>query len=125
RILAWVEQCLQQLEPHTERRLLAGVPLASLRRLSPAVFAMFRHVLVPSCRLSLREGLEQAERLHEGLQRLAETRGATFVAPDDGWYGADPIHIRRAKWPLAASALLGLPGECAGPAPRADTFARR
>lgn len=124
-ILAWVDVALQRLTAHAARVTLVGIPLASLRRLSPALFAVFRHVLVPSCRLSLRDGLVQAEQLHHGLQQLAERHGATFVTPQDDWYGLDPIHIRRRHWDAAARTLLGVPADTDAGAPPLDRWSRR
>lgn len=114
RILEWVEVVLRRLPAFASRIQLVGIPLASLRRLSPALFAVFRHVLVPSCRLSLRDGLLQAEQLHEGLQRLAARHHCGFVTPEDHWYGLDPIHIRRRCWRDAARVLLATPDGATG-----------
>ena len=106
--LAWVEECLRRLAPLTRDVTLTGLPLASLHRLSPARYLLFRTVLVPSCRLSLARVLADAERVSAGLEAIAARRGLRLVRPRPEWYGFDPIHIRRTQWrPAWREILLG------------------
>ncbi len=105
--LDWVDEALARLGRVTSDVVLTGLPLASIRRLSRMGFLAFRSVLVPSCRLSLEEVMDAAERVDAGLRELAEARGARLVHLDPSWYGLDPIHIRPALWRSAWQAILG------------------
>jgi hypothetical protein len=108
RTLAWVEECLDRLAPHTRDVTVTDLPLASLRRLSPVQYLAFRTVLVPSCRLPLARILEDAARVSEGLVALAARRSLRLVRLRPEWYGFDPIHIRRRRWRSAwREVLLG------------------
>ena len=68
-ILAWIDQVLFRLQRTTSDIILAGLPLASMQRLSPAKFLIFRSILFPRCRLSLNEVLAVAEQIDDGLAR--------------------------------------------------------
>jgi hypothetical protein len=102
RILAWVEEALSRLHRLTPDIILTDLPLASIRRLSQARFLVFRSILFPSCRLSLSQVLEIAERVNAGLVELADSCGIRLFRLDPAWYGLDPIHIRpslrRSAW---------------------------
>jgi hypothetical protein len=106
-VLAWVDTCLQRLQDRAAGIAVTGIPLLALRRLRPWQFALFRRVMVPSCRLGLADGLVQAAALHEGLAELAQRHGARFIPVEDAWYGIDPIHVTRRQWPAAAAQLVG------------------
>jgi hypothetical protein len=108
-ILVWVGDAVGRLQTLTDDIVLTDLPLASIRRLSPPKFLLFRSVLVPSCRLSLPQILEAAERLNLGLADLAAARGIRFFRLDPEWYGFDPIHIRPALWRPAWQEILGDP----------------
>ena len=108
RTLGWVEETLVRLRCLTQDIVLAGLPLASVRRLSNVRFLAFRSVLVPSCRLSLAQVVERAEQVNEGLVTLAGTYGARFFRLDPAWYGLDPIHIRPSCWRPAWQQILGI-----------------
>ena len=116
RVLGWVDAALTRLTVHAGRRIVVGLPMASLQRLPAWRFALVRSVLVPGCRLSLDGALRGAERLHDGLTALARTHGATFHEPRTEWYGFDPIHVKRRHWRAAANEWLG-----AGLAPTASS----
>ncbi len=107
RVLAWVGAALARLSATGARCVVAGLPLDSLRDLGNLRFVIVRSVLVPSCRLSLREVLARAERLDTGLRRLAAEHAAEFVTPRRAWYGADPVHAKRRLWPEVAASWLG------------------
>jgi hypothetical protein len=108
RTLAWVEECLDRLAPHTRDVTVTDLPLASLRRLSPVKYLAFRTVLVPSCRLPLARVLEDAARVSDGLVALAARRSLRLVRLRPEWYGFDPIHIRRRRRrPAWREILLG------------------
>lgn len=105
-ILGWVEDCSERLQRTGAELVMTDLPLASLRRLSRPRFLAFRSVLVPRCRLSLRQAVDAAEAAVEGLAGLASRRGATFFRLRPEWYGLDPIHIRPACWARAWSAIV-------------------
>lgn len=106
--LAWVDEALGRLGRVTQDIVLTDLPLASIRRLSSLKFVAFRSIFVPSCRLSLGEVLDTAERVNAGLARLSATRGVKFFQLKAQWYGFDPIHVRRSLWRHAWQQILGV-----------------
>jgi hypothetical protein len=107
--LAWVDEALGRLQSFTDDIVLTDLPLASIRRLSRPKFLVLRSILVPTCRLSLDEVLERAERVNAGLAELAAARGAKLFHLKPDWYGFDPIHIRPAATRPAWQEILGGP----------------
>jgi hypothetical protein len=107
--LAWVAEALDRLRGFTDDIVLTDLPMANIRRLSPAGFVLFRSMFVPSCRLSFGEVLDRAERVNAGLADLSVAHGARFFRLDPAWYGFDPIHIRPSAWRLAWREMLGPP----------------
>jgi hypothetical protein len=108
RILGWVDEALRRLGRHTDDIVLTDLPMASARRLSRAKFRAFTAVVAPSCRLSLDQVLERAERVNAGLAALAAERRVRLFRLEPSWYGFDPIHIRPALWRTAWSGILGV-----------------
>lgn len=105
--LGWVEEALRRLSRFTRDIVLTDLPLASIRRLSRPKFLAIRSILVPSCRLSLAQLIDAAERVDAGLARLADSSGARLSRLDASWYGFDPIHIRPSVWRDAWQQILG------------------
>jgi len=105
--LAWVDEAIRRLQQYTDDIVLTGLPLASIRRVSPLKFKMFCAVIAPSCRLSLPEVSARAEAVHQGLAAIAASRRVRFFELEPSWYGVDPIHIRRRHWRGAWQAILG------------------
>ena len=68
RTLGWVEEVLVRLRRVTNDIVLTDLPLASIHRLSHLKFLAFRSALVPSCRLSLSQVIDRAERVNEGIR---------------------------------------------------------
>jgi hypothetical protein len=112
--LAWAAEALDRLRRVTDDIVLTELPMASIRRLSPAAFLLFRSMFVPSCRLSFDQILDRAEHVNTGLADLSVTYGARFCRLDPDWYRFDPIHIRPSAWRGAWNEILGSP---ARPAP--------
>ena len=114
RTLGWVEEVFRRLAQVTQDIVLTGLPLASVCRLSHLKFLAFRSLLVPSCRLTLTEVIERAERVNEGLVGLSNAHGVKFVQLSPAWYGFDPIHVRPSYWRTAWQEILGerVPGPC-------------
>lgn len=94
RILAWVEEALHRLQRVTPDIILTDLPLAGIRRLSPARFLAFRSIMFPFCRLPLGQVFEIAERVNAGLLELAKANGVRLFRLNPAWYGLDPIHFR-------------------------------
>jgi hypothetical protein len=114
-ILEWIDQVLFRLQRTTSDILLTGLPLASMQRLSPAKFLIFRSILFPRCRQSLKEVLAMAEQIDNGLARLASVRGLKYFELHPSWYGFDPIHIRPSLWKTAWQEMLQVrPGKNKG-----------
>jgi hypothetical protein len=104
--LAWIEEAADRLQRITGDIILTDLPLASIRRLSPARFKVFRSIIVPRCRLSLAQVADTAVQVNEGLATLAAARGLRFLHLKEHWYGVDPIHIRPALWRTAWGEIL-------------------
>jgi len=113
-IAAWVEKCVVRLRRHGAEIVLTDLPLASIRRLSPAKFIAFRTFLWPQCRLSNRETLARAEAVVVALRAIATTHGLRFFELRPERYGFDPVHFRPSVWVRAWREILC--GEHADPA---------
>jgi hypothetical protein len=107
RILEWVEESLGRLRRVTDDVVLTGLPLDSIRRLSPAKFLAFRTILFHRCRLTFTQVIDAAEQIGEGLADLAASHGARFVGLRPEWYGFDPVHVRPGRWGAAWREILG------------------
>jgi hypothetical protein len=105
--LRWVEEAIQRLKRVTDDIVLAGLPLEALRRLPAWKFALLRSTLARSCRLTLAQALEAAERVHAGLVEMAAATGVRFFPLDPAWYGFDPLHVRPSLWRPAWQRILG------------------
>jgi hypothetical protein len=105
--LAWVGEAVRRLRRVTEDIVVTDLPLASIRQLSSLKFLALRSILVPSCRLSLRQVLERAEIVDAGLAELSSAQGARLAHLDPAWYGIDPIHVRPSSWRVAWRQILG------------------
>jgi hypothetical protein len=108
-VLAWVEEAVVRLQRLTPDITVTDLPLAGIRRLSSAKFLLFRSIFVPSCRLSLTQVIESAERVNAGLGALTSARGLRLCRLNADWYGFDPIHIRPSLWRTAWQEILGAP----------------
>jgi len=106
-VLAWVEEAVDRLQGVTDDIIVTDLPLHTIRNLSNPAFLMFRSIFAPKCRLSLAQVIETAERVNEGLESIAQSRGLHFVKMEPQWYGLDPIHIRPGWWYPAWQQILG------------------
>jgi hypothetical protein len=109
-VLDWVETCVERLQAVTDDVTITDLPLAGIRRLTPASYLFFRTLFVPSCRLPLAEAQRRSEHVALGLVALAERRSLRLVRLRPEWYGLDPIHIRPSLWPAAWGEIAGLGG---------------
>jgi len=108
RILEWVDQALTRLASVSDDLVVTGLPMDSIRRLSPRRFRIVRSVLVPSSSQTYDDVQAAAEHVDAGLASLAVTHRARFVTLEPSWYGVDPIHIKRSRWRPAWQRILGV-----------------
>jgi len=108
-ILAWIAETVHRLQARTSDIVLTGLPLASIRRLSPRKFLLFRSLLFPFSSLSLTDAVGKVEQLDALLAELAAARGLKFFPLNPSWYGVDPIHIRPSLWRHAWREILDAP----------------
>jgi hypothetical protein len=106
-ILAWVEDVFQRLHLLQATVVATALPLGPLERLTPRQYQVARTLLFPRNRTTFPEARARAEAVDRGLRRLAETYGATLIEPRLGWYGIDPIHVRRSQWNDAWGEIVG------------------
>jgi hypothetical protein len=115
RIVSWLDETVARLSGLTDDIVIAGLPLARIRLLSPSAFLFFRSVLVPRCRLTQAETLDASERVHDALRAIADARRARLVELPLAWYGRDPVHIKAGAWGEAWGEIVaGQPGRQAG-----------
>lgn len=109
RIIDSLEDCLARLKRAApdSRVLITGLPVTSVQRLSWLRFVAARTVLYPACRLNLNTVMERTSQLEAAVRALAGRHQALLVEPNDGWYGIDPIHIRRSDHVSAFSYIFG------------------
>ncbi len=108
RILQWVQTCVEHLLTANAETTITELPLSNLRRLGVIRYRCFRTLFFPPCRLTLAEITQRAYALNDGLRRMAALYGVRLLAPQDSWYGFDPIHIRRQKITHAWEFFFGM-----------------
>jgi hypothetical protein len=95
RIAGWVGDCVRRLRAAGGDVVLTLPPVESLAALSSWRYALMRTAFFPFCRTPLAEMRELAGELRATLAELAATCGISAMNSPGGWYGFDPIHIRR------------------------------
>lgn len=107
RIVGWVESCLDRLAGLQAETVLTLLPLPRLERLTAWQVRLSVALLFPGRDAPWPGLLDRARDLDARLRRLAAERGARVVEPEAGWYGVDPIHLRRSRrqeaWDRVAS----------------------
>jgi hypothetical protein len=121
-ILAWVAECAARLAG--ARITITGLPLPRIEALGRGQYLLFRSIFFPSSRRPHGQVISAAREVDAGLRALAATSGARFVEPDPAWYGADPIHIRRACFGSAWARILDWK-EALAPMPKRESFRLR
>ena len=108
RVLEWVDEALTRLARVSDDLVVTGLPMDSIRRLSPRRFRVVRSLLVPSSSQTYDDVRDTAERVDVGLAALAAAHRATFMTLEPSWYGVDPIHIKPSLWRPAWQRILGV-----------------
>lgn len=112
-ITGWVATCLDRLLERDARVVMTLLPLSSLGRLAPWQFQLARTLLFPFRPMTMATAMARARALDERLRELGRERGIGLVEPEPGWYGIDPIHVRRSRmseaWGRAAAKWTGEP----------------
>jgi len=110
-IAGWVEECVRRLQGVGGDVVLTLPPLESLAALSRWRYTLMRSLFFPFCRTPLVEMRVLADELHTRLTELASSLGIPALHSPGGWYGFDPIHIRRRlrseAWQSILSAWTG------------------
>jgi hypothetical protein len=94
-IAGWIETCLDRLARHQAEIVLTLLPVARLEKLSSWEVRLATSLLFPGRPAPWPELLDRARDLDERLRRLGHERSARLLEPEAGWYGIDPIHLRR------------------------------
>lgn len=108
KIAGWIDLvlgCLSRLGARTAMTLL---PLASLRRLSPAKLQILRFLFFPTHPTSHERVQRWTADLQDRLRDLAARYEVPALEPDPDWFGPDPIHYRRNARREAWRQVLGL-----------------
>jgi hypothetical protein len=105
-IVEWVDGCMGRLSALHARQVVTSLPMARLRRMSPANFQLARAIFFPTRRMSMTDALRLAEELDGRLREIAARHDAPVVDCPWRWYGWDPIHMARAAWPEAWGTAL-------------------
>ncbi|MEO2016582.1 MAG: hypothetical protein ABGZ53_19665 [Fuerstiella sp.] len=107
-VVAAAEESVQRLRSWNPRCriVLTGLPVEAVRRLGWLRFVMFRSVLFPFSRLTLESVQQKTLELDERIAVFAEQHGLQVVRPHMGWYGLDPIHVRRRRQQAAFAEML-------------------
>ncbi|MGI9014999.1 MAG: hypothetical protein ACR2GY_12235 [Phycisphaerales bacterium] len=106
-IIEWVGECVRRLVCVHAQVIVTGVPFRRIERVTPGQFRMVQRIMFSGSTLSYDAVHDRVRTLHDGIAQLARgTQGVTYVEPDPGWYGIDPIHLHREAWPVAWRAML-------------------
>jgi len=126
RIVEWIEQILDRLLRLDARIVMTRLPVMNVAALPAWQFRLMRALLFPASRLTLETVIEQAFELDERMQALAKSENVRLVACREEWYGFDPIHIKRRRYPRAWRDILAtLDDVGSAPAPIGVSFAQR
>jgi hypothetical protein len=94
KILDWVQDCLDMF-PASTNGVIMGPPITRVEALWPGWFEIMRRVFYPGSKVRRSVAMETARELHWELQKIAFSRGFSWINPLPEWYAWDPIHIRR------------------------------
>lgn len=113
RVAGWVAAAIARLDALGARRVVVGLPRARLERVTPVGFALLSRLVFPfHPRRDFAATRAAAFELDDRLRELA--RGDAFVEPPLGWFGLDPIHVRRSQRGTAWASIVDGLGAGAG-----------
>ena len=120
--MARVRSCAERLRTHCDELVVTGLPLDSIATVGRLRWSVLRTILVPGCRIGLATAKARAQQLDEELRAMATALGARFVELPGIWYGLDPIHVLRRRFPDYCAAVLGAPISATDRTPALRTF---
>ena len=107
-ITAWIETCLERLARHQAEVVLTLLPISRLEKLSSREVRLASSLLFPGRPAPWPELLDRARELDERVRRLGRSYGIRLAEPEAGWYGFDPIHLRRSVRRQAWNGIVSL-----------------
>ena len=93
--MGWVTETIDRLRTGSSNIVVTGLPIGTLQGLSARRFEFFRRLMFPHSSLTLEVALKESDAVHRQLLEPRESEGIVSTVPEEGWYGFDPIHIRR------------------------------
>lgn len=99
-------ECLRRIRPHCDRLVVTKLPVDSVAALSPRAFRFARRMLFPSSRLQRDDAVQAMQQINQALLEFPAQFHCYLLAPSIGWFGRDPIHIRRRCFPDAWQSFL-------------------
>jgi hypothetical protein len=105
-IAGWIEECVERLQAQGATVIMTMLPIERIRAVRLWHFIFVKMILFPTRDISFKTAMERANELHDLLVDIGQRRQVTLVDCCREWYGFDPIHIQRGKWPAAWSAIL-------------------
>lgn len=108
RLASWVEACAERLAAASDdaRLVVTPPPTVTLERLRDVEIAVARRFFFPTSSVTVAEVRREVADLHRRLRDMAARRGVAWVDPEADWYGLDPIHVRRSRFPQAWARML-------------------
>lgn len=105
-LAGWIDACLTRLGALGADTVLTLLPAASLERLPPWRYHLFKALFFPGRRLPFPVMRQRLTEVNVRLAELAARRGVKVVDPRAGWYRADAIHLGRRQRVAAWQAIL-------------------
>lgn len=107
-LAGWVDACASRLASAAGdvRLVVTPPPRVNIERLRDVEIAVAKRFFFPTSPVSTVDVRRQVAELDRRLREVAARRGAALVEPRADWYGLDPIHVRRSRYPRAWAAML-------------------
>lgn len=94
-VMRWVQACVDRLVSHRAHVVITGLPLFALHATSARRFRFLARLFFPFHPVSREELVARAVELHDSLKIFSASQKLAWFDPEPGWYGLDPIHVRR------------------------------
>ena len=111
-LLRWIETCARRLDSLGARLAITGLPIESVRRLSPWRFDWIRRALFPFRPLSKESAVAEMLEVEAAIEACCRAVDGLFLPLEADWFGVDPIHLRRSLrrrvWQTWLDRLLGI-----------------